>query len=95
MSTHVVLIHREAVIDALGQNDQIPFEHLDAHPFGLARLSDVEVAASVRDVADLVIVVNVLYVVEGIRCFVGSAHRGRRVCDLVLVGKSLGLGQGI
>ena len=88
-----MLIDHEAVVCASGQHDQVPRIDLHPHPRGVVGLADVEVTRTRHDVADLIVLVDVLVPVCGDLTLVRRAHYCRRVGDLVTVAKVFGEGK--
>ena len=54
------LVHREAVVAAGGDDEQIAGGDLDSNPAGVILCADVKVADAVADEADLLVLVDVL-----------------------------------
>ena len=79
------------MIDALRQHQQVALENFDANPFSVIRFTDVKVAASPRNIADLVIVMDVLLIVQRVGIFVRGALCRGRVGDFVAELEALGL----
>lgn len=81
---YVILIHREAVVNTGGQDQEIALLDLDANPLVL-RIANIEIPGSLQDVADFFVFVHVLVVEHLDLVFVDGAHGGRRDGDLVAV----------
>lgn len=82
--THVPCIRREAMIYASWHDHQIILIELNPHPVVLLA-THVEEAAAVDDVANLLVLVQVLVEKALNLCLVGVAHAARRDGDLVAV----------
>lgn len=82
--TYVLLIGREAMVDASGKNNHIILDQVDADPLVLLA-SDVEVALAVNNIPNLLILVQVLGKEHLHLVLVDVAHALRRHADLVAV----------
>jgi hypothetical protein len=83
-STHVGLVSGEAVVDAGGHDHEIVLIELDADPVVVAA-AYVEEAAAVEDIADLLILVQVLVEEHAHLLLIHVAHLLGRDDDLVAV----------
>ena len=83
-STHVGLVRRKAVVDARGKDQQVVLLELDAHPVFVPR-PHVKVALAAADVADLLVLVQVLVEEHLDLVLVDVAHLFGRHGDLIAV----------
>ena len=86
-STYVVLIDHKTMIDALRQHDAVALVDFNTGPFGVVGLTNVKIAGSVGDIANLILVVDVFVEIHRYLGFVDSAHSCGRVRNLIAVRK--------
>ena len=79
-TTHVLLINREAMIDARRQSQHIPLLDLNPHP-SIVRIAHIEIPAPLENPPDLLIVMYVLLIEFLDLDLVGVAHAGGRNGD--------------
>lgn len=82
--TYILIIRREPVVDACGEDDQVILHQPNAHPLVLLP-TDIKVSLAITDVPDLLILVEMLSEEHLHLGLVGLAHCGGRNDDLVAV----------